>query len=716
VDPNHVPTPVAVDRSQLEARVEAHDRAAQIASLEVWIGAEPTFTDRSSEAPEWLSEALGEDKEQRARQIILKLRERSPEAAVLRPLGRQYAREPFPRFCYGIYARRDGQPVWSGPRDLLTDRAPKRPDPGALDGFRDALSQRLCAVGWFATACDIGEASVRRVVCRSSGVPLDADAAQDPRLARDSIHADRVSDAGPVDSLAAEGSYLVLIHQGDESAGNAFWIELPAFAKVAEYLQFLQALASTCTDRGVASLGLRGFAPPVDESVAWTTVTPDPAVLEINQAPEPTLQDFQRAARCIFELAQEVGLCPYRLQYNGEVSDSGGGGHLTFGGPSPEESPFFVNPALLPRLIRYVIRHPALSYWFATPYVGGSSQSPRADEGLRGAFLELQVALEQLERIEAPTKETLWSTLRHFLADASGNPHRSELNIEKLDNPFLPGRGRMGLVEMRALSMPASLDRAVARALLFRSILLMLAGVDRAPELADWGDALHDRFALPFYLRRDLREVLSELARNGFALGPELELLLLDRPYATLVELEFAGCGFRVEQALEFWPLVGDVASQEGGGSRTVDASTLRLELRLFAPEDESSRLDAIEVVANGVQVPLRREADLTGVTRILGLRYRSFVPWSGVHPTLHAEPRITLTLLHPGQEALRVELHSWHPAGAAYAGLPTDLEQAAERRRERAVIEHLDPKELPAARAPEPHALTPYCLDLRRV
>ncbi len=705
-----------VDRAQLERSIEAHDRSALNASVVVWIGAEPTFTDRSSEAPEWLSEALGEDKERRARQMITKLRERFPGAAVLRPLGRQYAGEPFPRFCYGIYARRDGQPVWSGPPDLLTDTPPKQPDAGALDGLRDALCDRLQRSGWFAAPCDIGEASVRRIVCRASGQPDCFDSAEDPRLARDSIHAARVTDGGPVDPLAAEGTYLILIHQGDVSSGNAFWLELPGFTDVGEYLQFLRELAAVCAARAVASLGLRGFAPPADDSVAWTTVTPDPAVLEINQAPEPSLQAFYRAERCIFELAQEVGLSPYRLQYNGEVSDSGGGGHLTFGGPSPAQSPFFVHPALLPRLVRYVIRHPALSYWFATPYVGGSSQSPRADEGLRGAFLELQVALEQLERIDSPTAETLWSTLRHFLADAAGNPHRSELNIEKLDNPFLPGRGRLGLVELRALAMPESLPRAIARVLLFRSILLMLAGEDRAPDLVDWGDALHDRFALPFYLQRDLSEVLSELAQAGFGLGRELEQQLLDRPNATLVSLEFAGARFQVEQALEFWPLVGDVASQEGGGSRTVDASTARLELRLCAPEDLAEQLDAIELVANGVRVPLRRESDTARATRICGLRHRSFVPPTGIHPTLHAAPQITLTLLHPEYPALRTVLHSWHPAGVAYPGLPLGLDEAAERRRERAVVERLDPTELPAARDPEPQSLTAYCLDLRRV
>ncbi|HEX6242711.1 MAG TPA: transglutaminase family protein, partial [Polyangiales bacterium] len=71
--------------------VAEHDR--QTADLGIWLGAEPTFTDRSSEAPEWLSDALGEDKEQRARALIMRLAQRRPGGLVLRPLGRQYPRE-----------------------------------------------------------------------------------------------------------------------------------------------------------------------------------------------------------------------------------------------------------------------------------------------------------------------------------------------------------------------------------------------------------------------------------------------------------------------------------------------------------------------------------------------------------------------------------------------------------------------------------------------
>jgi uncharacterized protein (DUF2126 family) len=56
-------------------------------------------------------------------------------------------------------------------------------------------------------------------------------------------------------------------------------------------------------------------------------------------------------------------------------------------------------------------------------------------------------------------------------------------------------------------------------AALLRAIAALLVKKPHAPELSYWGRELHDRFALPYYLRADLWEVLDELARAGLGLG-----------------------------------------------------------------------------------------------------------------------------------------------------------------------------------------------------
>ncbi|MEY4549563.1 MAG: hypothetical protein RL685_5758, partial [Pseudomonadota bacterium] len=473
-------------------------------------------------------------------------------------------------------------------------------------------------------------------------------------------------------------------------------------------------LGAAARNADASSLSLCGFPPPVDPSVMHTTVTPDPAVVEVNQAPAPDLSTFLRWNRQLFALAEEVGLWPYRLHYNGVVSDSGGAGQVTFGGPTPERSPFFLAPQLLPRLVRYLLRHPSLSYWFAPQYVGGGSQSPRPDEGLPESLRELGVALEQLDRLPSPAPELLWGTLQHFLADCSGNPHRAELNIEKLCNPYLPGRGCLGLVEFRALRMPTSAERLAAIAQLLRALALLLAREDRVSELTHWGEELHDRFALPSLLRQDLVEVFADLEGGGLGLGREVEALLLGGDERLLGSLELGGCRLDVEQALEFWPLVGDVASQEAGGSRLVDASTSRLELRLSVPAAAS--LDHWQLLVNGYRLPLLSLPSGPRVSAALGVRYRSFVPRRGLHPSIRAESRIVIELLQRGQPLARITLHPWRPDGLPYEGLPRNMAEARERRAERFVVERPVLGPPPIVRTAPASALSRYCLDLRRV
>ena len=237
--------------------VRRHDAALRARGLDIWIGAEPTFTRRQSQEPWWLSEAEGGDKEEHARALLQALARRLPQPPrLLKVLGRQFPDEPRPRFCLGAQWHRD-------------------PGRGAL-----------------------------------------------------------TSDAGGLD-------------------------------------------------------GEPGVVPPADPSLAWLTVTPDPGVVEVNMAPAPDLETFLRWSRDVYAAADDAGLSPVRYRWNGEAVDSGGGGQITLGGPSPEASPFFRHPHLLPGLLRYVNRHPSLSYWFATECVGqlqpGTAPRRRRARAVRGA-------------------------------------------------------------------------------------------------------------------------------------------------------------------------------------------------------------------------------------------------------------------------------------------------------------------------------------------
>ncbi len=531
---------------ELLAECRAQDEALRGAGLEIWLGAEPTFTDRSSQDPHWLWMAEGGDKEERAAALLGNLLARiAASHAIGRLPGRQYPGEPRPRFCLG------------------------------------------------ATYLPRGGPGERRL-----------------------------------------------------------------------------------------------------------TVAPDPGVVEVNLAPAPDLVTFAEHVGAVYAAAAAVGLSPERFRWNGHAGDSGGGGQITLGGPSPERSPFFLRPRLLPSLVRYLNHHPSLSYAFAPECVGSAGQGPRPDEGVRERFDELGVALDRLSGRDPAGPEELWESLAPLLVDASGNTHRAELNVEKLWNPHLPGRGRMGVVELRALRMPRAPERLLALGALFRAVATRLARAPFEEPLLDWGPELHDRASLPHALSSDLAEVVRDLAEHGVAPGRRLlSWLAPEAPEVARVEL--AGATLTVRRAPDFWPLLGDVASQEGSTARLVDASSERLELLVSSPGTPPGRL-----AAQGVEVPLEAAG---GPEHVGAVRYRAFAPRPGLHPGLGPHDPLVLEWERRG-EAVRVELHGWKPGGGAYDGLPADDAEAERRRRERVLVRpgrFRTPLRAPSAR---------LTLDLRRL
>ena len=84
------------------AAVRDHDERIAAMGLAIWVGSEPTFTDRTAHSPEWLSQALGGDKERRAKALLGGLCRRRSGGVVLRSVGRQYPGEEQPRLNLGL--------------------------------------------------------------------------------------------------------------------------------------------------------------------------------------------------------------------------------------------------------------------------------------------------------------------------------------------------------------------------------------------------------------------------------------------------------------------------------------------------------------------------------------------------------------------------------------------------------------------------------------
>jgi uncharacterized protein (DUF2126 family) len=699
---------------EFEAAVRRHDARIAALGLTIWVGSEPTFTDRNAQAPEWLNAALGGDKERRAKALLGELSRRFPGGLLLRSVGRQYPGEAQPRWNLGLYRRRDGVAIWHGPPDPIL-AAPASDLQPELQTWATALSAALQAQGFFVSPVSAEDSHERRLLVRVDA-EIEVPDATDHRLARPSVHAQAIPVSGLRDELAEAGVYLFILGLTETDGRLTARIELPQFAAVPIFLAVLQCLEEASLECQLPALIVAGFLPPADTTVELTTVTPDPAVVEVNTAPSVDAKDFLWRSREIYAAAADQGLAPYRLYFNGTVADSGGGGQITLGGPSPLASPFLREPRLLPRLVRFLNRHPALSYLFSHDFVGSSGQSVRPDERETEAFDELGLALALLEREEHPTPELLCHSLAPFLCDAAGNSHRAEMNIEKLWNPFLARRGQLGLVEFRALRMQHTPERATALACMLRGVAAMLACAEYNGPLIDWGRDLHQRFALPFYLEQDLHAVLLDLDAAGLALDEAIQSVLRREAFRRLGQAALPGCTLELRRALEFWPLLGDAASPEqGGGSRLVDASTARVELRLRAEPGAASALSNWQIFAAGVALPMRHEQDAQSQCQVFGLRYRSFVPRWGLHPALSAQAPVRLLLRHPDHKAdYLVTLHEWRPDGDAYSGLPEDLAAASRRRADRVTLEVVPRDKAAGLRSAPTHALSTYCLDLR--
>ena len=676
--------PIAESPDELRCfddEVALHDARLAERGLVVWVGSEPTFTDRHAQSPEWLGAALGGDKEGRARLLLAGLCSRFPGCVVLRSEGRRYAGEDRPRWCLGLYRRRDGAAFWDGP-----------PDP--IEGGAKTAAVLLPAIEVWAEALVAG---------------LEAAGFGPAQIVADPQQSERVRVQLPPSDIGAADLVLGITLQDGQPCAH---IELPAYTGVADFLATLACIAQSARACGLPALILAGSPPPVDTTVEFTTVTPDPAVIEINTAPSVNAVDFLRRSREIYAAAAEHGLAPFRLHFNGAVADSGGGGQITLGGPSPLASPFLGEPQLLPRLVRFFNHHPSLSYNYSHDFVGSSGQSARADERGPEARDELALALHLLAREPSPQPELIWRSLAPFLCDAVGNGHRAELNIEKLWNPGLGARGMQGLVEFRALRMQQTPERAAALACLLRAIVALLATTAVEVPLIDWGRDLHERHALPFYLEQDLQAVLAALDAAGLGLGPAIRSVLLREEFRRWGQVSLPGCTLELRRALEFWPLVGDATSpDQGGSSRLVDSSTCRVELRLR----HCDAMPGWQILVAGRVLPMRQERDAAGEVAVYGLRYRSFAPRQGIHPTLGSQAPLRLRLRHLAQAGDHlVTLHEWRPDGGAYVGLPQGLEAARERRAERVTVQEVTRGDAaPAVGAPTPDAGS-YAMDLR--
>ncbi len=454
------------------------------------------------------------------------------------------------------------------------------------------------------------------------------------------------------------------------------------------------------------SVVVEGYEPPSDSRLLCFRITPDPGVLEVNIHPAADWESLRDNTEVLYEEARQIGLTAVKFTVNGRPVGTGGGSHLVLGASIPEKSPFFRQPRLLPAMIAYWQRHPSLSYFFTTLFVGPTSQAPRPDEARHDSLYELENAMR---RIPPEGDLPFWRLdrlFRHLLVDVSGNTHRTEFCIDKLYDPC-SGRGRQGLLELRAFEMAPNPRMALLQQLLVRALVAHLYKVPLKSSLVRWGTRLHDQFLLPWYLWDDLAKVLEDLCHDGFAFELEWFRAHFNFRFPSCGKVLIEGVELEIRPALEPWPVLGEEAVGSTM-SRAIDASTERVQVTV------KDARPGLVLACNGRRVPLM--ATTTPGLQVAGIRYKAWDQPFSLYGDLPAVPFLELDLIDPdkGISLGGCALHTFHPGGRAFDLMPVNAEEAESRWKARFEPHGRSSGKMNAP-PEESHDDFPHTLDLRR-
>jgi uncharacterized protein (DUF2126 family)/transglutaminase-like putative cysteine protease len=676
------------------------------------MGGEPTFVSIDDmDGEEWNTAALGLDKRNRAGILVRRLKEAFAPGGVLHfGQGKWYPGEPLPRWALGCVWRVDGQPLWSDAA-LLADegrsyghgiaeaaafgrelalRCGARPE-HLFAGFEDWLhylwreakqpvDRDAIAIPWAPQCRDDLSLALARGLDTPTGYALPL--TWSTEVSAWSSHHWNLP--GGTMFLLPGGSpmgfRLALDRLDPDVAPSALCIEprhgrlyvfLPPTEDFEAYLSLLAAIEQSAA-RLALPVVLEGYKAPRSPLLRSLEVTPDPGVIEVNIHPASTWEALEHNVTTLYEHARQTRLGTEKFMVDGRHSGTGGGNHLTLGGPTAADSPFLRRPDLLRSLITFWQHHPSLSYLFAGQFIGPTSQAPRIDEHGCAWLGEIERSFAEIER--EPEPWLVDRALRSFLADVTGNTHRAEFCIDKLYSADGPA-GRQGLVELRAFEMPPHARMSLVQMLLVRALVARFWQQPYHHPLVSWGTALYDRFLLPHFVWLDFQSVIDELGEAGYPVRVEWFAPFYEFRFPLCGRCEYAGVEIELRTALEPWLVVGDdVTAQQQ--ARAVDSSLERLQVtcRGFDPE-------RYDLTCNGRQVPLRRtgpEGDC-----VAGIRFKAWPCDYGLHPTIPVHAPLTFDLVDRalGRSVGGCVYHVSHPGGRAFDSFPVNAYEAEGRR-----------------------------------
>lgn len=739
--------------SVVDAELEAGD-------VRLSMGGEPTFVSIDDmDGAEWNTAALGPQKRKLADLLLRRLKEHFSSGSLLHyGQGKWYPGEPLPRWALSCYWRTDGVPLWKDPTLLANETDVYEYGPEHAERFILALASRL---GVDPKLVVPGHEDVAYHLWKEGTLPINVDSLKhdlkDPeerrRLAKllerglgtevgyalPLTWKDQEEQSGwrssrwmfrrghmflipgdspmgyrlPLDSLPwtppeerDRESEVVHTALCVEPREGRLYVFLPPVLHLEQYLDLVDRVESTAAECQIPVF-LEGYIPPRNLRLRHFSITPDPGVIEVNIHPALNWGEVVEHTSILYEEARLSRLGTEKFMLDGRHTGTGGGNHVTLGGPTPEDSPFLRRPELLQSLITYWQHHPSLSYLFSGLFVGPTSQAPRVDEARHESLYELEIAFQQIPQGETLEPWLVDRLLRNLLIDVTGNTHRAEFCIDKLYAPEGPS-GRLGLVEMRAFEMPPHVQMSLLQMLLLRALVARFWKVPYRHPLIRWGTELHDRFTLPHYVWQDFLTVIGELQQAGYLFEPEWFSPFFEFRFPQYGTIRAQELQLQLRMAIEPWHVLGEDTTA-GGTTRYVDSSVERLQVKV------SGMTDSRHLVAcNGRRLPLHPTG--TRGEFVAGVRYKAWQPSSALHPKLPVHAPLVFDIVDTwiGRSVGGCTYHVAHPGGRSYETFPVNANEAEARRLARFWPYGHTPG--PIQPLPEePNSEFPYILDLRR-